>query len=159
MRLHETWRLSFLVKELASDIMTTILKSPLDVIILCEIHQELFKDVNILHGELYTKCLNLDSSNSNDSPERAKRNIEEREIDEFDDDDDTVELVGDIQKDENIKSVSRHQEKHNSLFFENLDLSGEQTAEGSSHQEQDNPTLGEHSENSNCHETFINRLL
>jgi len=108
---------------------------------------------------LYTKCLNLDSSNSNDSPERAKRNIEEREIDEFDDDDDTVELVGDIQKDENIKSVSRHQEKHNSLFFENLDLSGEQTAEGSSHQEQDNPTLGEHSENSNCHETFINRLL
>ncbi|XP_012055539.1 PREDICTED: uncharacterized protein LOC105618618 [Atta cephalotes] len=158
MRLHETWRLSFLVKELASDIMTTILKSPLDVIILCEIHQELFKDVNILHGELYTKCLNPESSNSDDSPERAKRNIEEREIDEFDYDDDTV--VGDIQKDENIKSVPRHQEKHYSPFFENLDLSREQTAEGSSHQEQDNPTLGEHSENdSNCHAETCDRLL
>ncbi|XP_011063306.1 PREDICTED: uncharacterized protein LOC105151331 [Acromyrmex echinatior] len=152
-RLHETWRLNFLVKELANDIMTTILKSPLDVIILCEIRQELFKDANILYGQLREACLNPDNSYSDDSS-RSKRNIEESEIDEFDDDDDTVELVGDIQEDEDIKSVPRHhyEEKRDLPLSENLDLSREQTAEDSFYQDQDNPTLGEHSENNpNCH--------
>ncbi|KYN36344.1 hypothetical protein ALC56_09304 [Trachymyrmex septentrionalis] len=153
MRLHETWRLNFLVKELAKDIMTTILKSPLDVIILCEIREELFKNANILSGELYTKCINPESSNSDDSLGRTKRNIEESETDKFDDiDDGSVKLVETVQKDENIESVrSEEVISHRDPRSENLDLSREQTAEGSSHQDQDNPTLGEHSENNpNC---------
>ncbi|XP_012539800.1 uncharacterized protein LOC105838645 [Monomorium pharaonis] len=56
MRLHENWRLDFYVKELAKDVMSTILKSPLDTLILCEIHQELFKNVSLEVGQLVKTC-------------------------------------------------------------------------------------------------------
>ncbi|XP_018306920.1 uncharacterized protein [Mycetomoellerius zeteki] len=162
MRLHETWRLNLLVKELASDIMTTILNSPLDVLVLCEIRDELFEDTDISQGKFFTKCLYPDSSNSDDSPGRAKRNIEESETDalhhetlinEFNDNVETVELDENMQRDENIESIPRHQEKRESPLPENLDLSREKTAEDTSHLDQDNPSLGEHSEkNQNCPE-------
>lgn len=85
MRLHESWRLNFLVKELAADILNVILISPLDTIILCDIHDELFKDVKLSEGQLVQKCKNIrqnisesldqDSSRKTRSVERHLPNI------------------------------------------------------------------------------------
>ncbi|XP_011872119.1 PREDICTED: uncharacterized protein LOC105564400 [Vollenhovia emeryi] len=59
MRLHESWRLDFLVKQLAEDIVTNILNSPLDTIILCELHEELFKNQTdtLAKGKLTDACV------------------------------------------------------------------------------------------------------
>lgn len=78
MRLHESWRLNFLVNELADDILNTILTSPLDTYILCEIHQELFKDVNLMRGQLMNKCESHEAENvTTPAPNREKRSVEE----------------------------------------------------------------------------------
>lgn len=78
MRLHESWRLNFLVNELADDILNAILDSPLDTYILCEIHQELFKDVNLRRGTLVNKCESQKAENVNISiPQREERSAEE----------------------------------------------------------------------------------
>nr|XP_012230050.1 PREDICTED: uncharacterized protein LOC105676597 [Linepithema humile] len=62
MRLHESWRLNFLVKELAKDIMAVILDSPLDMMILCEIHKELYHEGYTLKlpdkGKIIDTCKN-----------------------------------------------------------------------------------------------------
>jgi len=77
MRLHESWRLNFLVKELATDILDVILYSPLDTIILCDIHDELFKDLKLSGGELVEKCKNIKQNISDIPSERVKRSVEE----------------------------------------------------------------------------------
>lgn len=79
MRLHESWRLNFLVNELADDILNTILASPLDTYILCEIHQELFKDVNLKRGNLVNRCEAHEAENVTvPAPaKREKRSVEE----------------------------------------------------------------------------------
>ncbi|XP_071570937.1 uncharacterized protein [Temnothorax nylanderi] len=77
MRLHESWRLNFLVKELASDILSVILSSPLDTIVLCDIHNELFNDVDVNSGTLYEKCKKAGANATTAEPEREKREIKE----------------------------------------------------------------------------------
>ncbi|XP_018407054.1 PREDICTED: uncharacterized protein LOC108783091 [Cyphomyrmex costatus] len=153
MRLHESWRLNFLVKELAKDIMTTILDSPLDVIILCEIRDELFKDVSINSGKLETACIARDSTNVQSNDERVRRDVDESEIndetliDEELNDETIGKLDEEAKKYENIDVWDYiNIRKRESPLPENLDSSKEKTAEASSHQDQDNPTLGEHSE-------------
>ncbi|KAL6263359.1 hypothetical protein P5V15_006154 [Pogonomyrmex californicus] len=88
MRLHESWRLNFLVKEIAADILEVILSSPLDTIILCELHEELFKNNNLEKGKLVDKCTKTDNPENTtttttaapittEAPERAKRSVDE----------------------------------------------------------------------------------
>ncbi|XP_072762240.1 uncharacterized protein [Anoplolepis gracilipes] len=74
MRLHESWRLNFLVKELANDILNTLYDSPLDMLIICEIHEELLSGlINRPTGEKFQKCFAENSTRS----ERSVENSEE----------------------------------------------------------------------------------
>lgn len=82
MRLHESWRLNYLVKELASDILTVITDSPLDKLILCELHQEFFKSYQLTktpNGKLESCFKNSTSKKEDeeaaDSP--SKRSVRE----------------------------------------------------------------------------------
>ncbi|XP_024888203.1 uncharacterized protein LOC112465063 [Temnothorax curvispinosus] len=75
MRLHESWRLNFLVKELASDILSVILSSPLDTLVLCDIRNELFKDVDVKSGSLYNKCKKDGANATTAESEREKREV------------------------------------------------------------------------------------
>lgn len=83
MRLHESWRLNFLVKELASDILTVILKSKADTFILCEIHNEVFKE-EIAKGTFWgTENMTMDCitkknnvTSTSDEGGRSKREVD-----------------------------------------------------------------------------------
>ncbi|KAL0119016.1 hypothetical protein PUN28_009565 [Cardiocondyla obscurior] len=69
MRLHETWRLNFLVNEISKDILTTILSSPLDTFILCDIHKELFaSDLDLTEGKLVEACKSVSENYSAPDP-------------------------------------------------------------------------------------------
>ncbi|XP_029161536.1 uncharacterized protein LOC114933222 isoform X3 [Nylanderia fulva] len=43
----EDWKMKFLVKQLSNDLLTTILDSPRDKLIICEIHKELFNSTKL----------------------------------------------------------------------------------------------------------------
>lgn len=76
MRLYESWRLNFLVKELANDILNVIANSPLDKIILCNIHEELFSNIQLAkteNGNLVS-CYN-ETSASRKSNETASESL------------------------------------------------------------------------------------
>ncbi|XP_070150474.1 uncharacterized protein [Polyergus mexicanus] len=76
MRLYESWRLNFLVKELANDILNVIAHSPLDKIILCNIHEELFSNIQLAktkNGNLVS-CYNKTSASSK-LEERASESL------------------------------------------------------------------------------------
>lgn len=95
MRLHESWRLNYLVKELARDILHVITNSPLDKIILCELHRELFKDAQLKktpNGKLESCFIN--STSEQETEEEASKSRSTREIkDDFDD-----EITGELLK-------------------------------------------------------------
>lgn len=104
MRLHESWRLNFLVKELASDILDVILESPLDTIILCEIHQELFKNVKLSGGKLVDSCQSLNDSRESErkgkllQPPTSKEEVPHAE---------ELKQVTEIEIDEEIETESK----------------------------------------------------
>ncbi|XP_011263221.1 uncharacterized protein LOC105255577 [Camponotus floridanus] len=80
MRLHESWRLNYLVKELANDILNVITDSPLDKIILCELHREFFKDTQLEktpNGKLES-CFMNSTSNQETEEEASKSSTRER---------------------------------------------------------------------------------
>lgn len=66
MRLYESWRLNFLVKELAADILTVIANSPLDKMILCDIHKEMLSHIQLakLKNGTFESCYNETSASS-----------------------------------------------------------------------------------------------
>ncbi|XP_077271138.1 uncharacterized protein LOC143902270 [Temnothorax americanus] len=122
MRLHESWRLNFLVKELASDILSVILSSPLDTLVLCEIHNELFKDVHVTAGLLYNKCKKDEANATTAESERDKREV--KKIIKPDDQADITEedtssnmpqswseLTRELKKDDSILPDTEEQEK------------------------------------------------
>lgn len=75
MRLHESWRLNFLVKELAADILNVIAISPLDKMILCDIHKEMLSNIQLakLKNGTFESCYN-ETAESN--PEAAEPKAE-----------------------------------------------------------------------------------
>ncbi|XP_029161534.1 uncharacterized protein LOC114933222 isoform X2 [Nylanderia fulva] len=85
-RLNEDWKMNFLVKELANDLVTTILNSPLDELIICEIHKELlnstklavnkFKVCDPTYGKLEAASL-IKEDEGDDKEEESKDKKEE----------------------------------------------------------------------------------
>lgn len=74
MRLYESWRINYLVKELANDILNVITDSPLDKVILCELHQEFFKDIQLKktpNGKLES-CMNVTSEEKTDGTSKRQ---------------------------------------------------------------------------------------
>lgn len=74
MRLHESWRLNFLVKELANDIITTISSSPLDMLVICEIHNEFIS--THATDKTFKSCRN-ESKENPDSHQRTARRVQD----------------------------------------------------------------------------------
>lgn len=80
--LSEDWKLNFLVKELANDIITTIANSSLDMLIICEIHRELFNETTLKSAGKLAICYPdnttsvLDILERTGRSERAKRDVE-----------------------------------------------------------------------------------
>lgn len=80
MRLHESWRLNYLVKELATDILNVITESPLDKLILCELHQEFFKSQELTkttNGKLESCFKNATSEQGENKEEAAPSDLHE----------------------------------------------------------------------------------
>ncbi|XP_011158044.1 uncharacterized protein LOC105194686 [Solenopsis invicta] len=79
-RLHESWRLNHLVEQLANHILDTFLISPLDTLILCDIHEELFKDVELTDGELVEKCRNKTTAVSEGTSTKKSRSVDQEKM-------------------------------------------------------------------------------
>lgn len=101
MRLYESWRINYLVKELANDILNVITDSPLDKIILCELHQEFFKNVQLKktqNGKLESCYMNVTSEEKAGTSKREARSTDNRRPDNLDSESDRV-----INKENDVK--------------------------------------------------------
>jgi len=56
MRLHENWRITHLVNELAQDLLTVIFPSPIEQGVICELYEEVFTEDVSVAGLIADKC-------------------------------------------------------------------------------------------------------
>jgi len=124
MRLHESWRLNYLVKEVADDIITVILNSPLDTLILCDLHQELFSNVTLKEGKLIAKCEpkeeteTITTSTTTAAPERVARSVDAEEIPEHESPEWLMEHHEEIPEHESAEWLMDHHKEENTDDFD-----------------------------------------
>ncbi|EZA52346.1 hypothetical protein DMN91_006692 [Ooceraea biroi] len=77
MRLHENWRITHLVNELAKDLVSNIFNSPIEQGVICELHQETFPISVAVEGQIGAKCRSYSTETTTESEQRSKRDAGE----------------------------------------------------------------------------------